>query len=63
MTTGNTIALTRQTFVGKVMSLLLKSDHHRPLVSGRKLVTEEASKQKKLKQTEVTALEVTGAMD
>ena len=33
------------------------------LVSGRKLDTEETSKQKKLKYTEGTALEVTGAID
>ena len=30
----------------------LKNVHHRPLVSGRKLDTEETSKQKKLKQRE-----------
>ena len=34
-----------------------------PLVSGQKLDTEETSKQKKLKQTEGTALEVTSAID
>ena len=31
----------------------LKSVHHRPLESGRKLDTEETSKQKKLKQREL----------
>ena len=34
-----------------------------PLVLGRKLDTEETSKQKKPKQKEGTALEVTGAID
>ena len=34
-----------------------------PLVSGWKLDTEETSKQKKLKQTEGTTLEVTGVID
>ena len=34
-----------------------------PLVSGWESDTEETSKQKKLKQTEGTALEVTGAID
>ena len=37
----------------------LKIVHHHTLVSGQKLDTEETSKQKKLKQTEGTALEVT----
>ena len=41
---------------------LKKSDHHRPLVSGWKLDTEETSKQKPLKQTEGTFLEVTGVI-
>ena len=40
-----------------------KMFHHRPLVSGQKLGTEETSKQKKLKQTQGTTLEVTGAID
>ena len=41
----------------------LKNVHHCPLVSEQKLDTEETRKQKKLKQTEGTNLEVTGAID
>ena len=42
MTTGKTIALTRQTFVGKVMSLLfnmLSRNYKRHLLLGRKVMT------------------------
>ena len=60
---ASVICLQCSSFTCMTEQVCLKSVHHRPFVSGQKLDTEETSKQKKSKQTEGTALEVTGAID